>query len=436
MRAATNSRRVTTADRATRRAAATSLRPATGAGRPGSAGPHGAHRVVETAQHRTTATLVSIGRRVSSLDSSYVQIFVITLLLVAFGLVMVLSSSTVEEFRAGNPLSSKFLKQAFCAVVGLAVMVFASRRSVEFWKRMAWVMLGVAVLGQLLVFTPMGYSVGDNRAWISVAGFTMQPAEMAKVALIVWLGLIFERKHSRFREVKEFLVPLVPMLGISVGLILLGQDLGTTMVIGALVLAAMWFGSVPGRYIGGSIALAVLGVIVVALTSRSRVERMTSFFTGTCDYQELCWQTTHGLYALSAGGFFGVGLGGSKAKWSWLPEADNDFIFAIVGEELGLFGAIVVLSIFCALLLALLKLTISQRDIFSRTVCGALLGWLTFQTFVNIAVVLGILPVLGVPLPFLSSGGSALITTLLAVGIVLSLARDRQPSRRHKPSER
>ncbi|CAG7845731.1 putative peptidoglycan glycosyltransferase FtsW [Pseudoclavibacter triregionum] len=372
---------------------------------------------------RGAAVLVSLGRRVQHIDSDSIQLLGVTLALVLIGLVMVLSSSSVEQFTAGNTISDKFVKQAVTAAIGLPLMLIAWRMPVRFWKRMAWPMIVGAIFVQMLVFTPLGYSVGENRAWISLGGFTLQPAELTKVALIVWCALIFERKRGKLGSLKELAVPLLPVVGAAFLLVLMGKDLGTLLVLGALVLGAMWFGGVPLRYLAGGLGIAVVGAIGVAVTSPIRVARLTSFFNGTCDYEGLCWQTSHGLYALAAGGVFGVGLGNSRAKWSWLPEADNDFIFAIIGEELGLLGALVVIGLFVWLAVILLRIVGKTDALFSKSVCGAALVWLTFQAFVNIGVVLGLLPVLGVPLPLVSSGGSALITTMLAIGIVLSVSR-------------
>jgi len=190
------------------------------------------------------------------------------------------------------------------------------------------------------------------------------------------------------------------------------------------VLGALWFGGLRARYIIGAALIAVVGAITMAIISPNRVARITSFFDGTCDYEGLCWQTSHGYFALARGGIFGVGLGNSTAKWSWLPEADNDFIFAIIGEEFGMVGALAVILLFAALAVVLLRIWRETENVAGRTLVGGVLVWFIFQAFVNIAVVLGLLPVLGVPLPLLSSGGSALITSLFAIGLVLSVARD------------
>lgn len=349
----------------------------------------------------------------------------IVLVLVGFGLIMVFSSSAVEEFAAGNAFSTKFLKQLVFAAIGLPLMFVAARIPLGFWTgSFAWVALFVAMAMQLLVFTPLGVEINGNRSWLDFGITTVQPAEFAKVALVMWLGMLIARKGDKLTRLREVIVPIGVPVGIVIGLALLGKDLGTVMVIGALVLGALWFGGLRARYIIGAALIAVVGAVTMAVVSPNRVARITSFFDGSCDYEGLCWQTSHGFFALARGGIFGVGLGNSTAKWSWLPEADNDFIYAIIGEEFGMVGALAVILLFAALAVVVLRIWRETENVAGRTLVGGVLVWFIFQAFVNIAVVLGLLPVLGVPLPLLSSGGSALITSLFAIGLVLSVARE------------
>lgn len=349
----------------------------------------------------------------------------IVLVLVSFGLIMVFSSSAVEEFAAGNSFSTKFLRQAIFAAIGLPLLFMAARIPLRFWTgSFAWLALLVAMAMQLLVLSPLGIEVNGNRSWLDFGFVTVQPAEFAKVALVMWLGMLIARKGDKLTRLSEVILPIGLPVGLVIGLALAGKDLGTVMVIGALVLGALWFGGLRARYIIGAALIAVVGAITMAIISPNRVARITSFFDGTCDYEGLCWQTSHGYFALARGGIFGVGLGNSTAKWSWLPEADNDFIFAIIGEEFGMVGALAVILLFAALSVVLLRIWRETENVAGRTLVGGVLVWFIFQAFVNIAVVLGLLPVLGVPLPLLSSGGSALITSLFAIGLVLSVARD------------
>ncbi|MFC7765132.1 FtsW/RodA/SpoVE family cell cycle protein [Leucobacter soli] len=219
----------------------------------------------------------------------------------------------------------------------------------------------------------------------------------------------------------ELIPVIVPGAALALGLVLAGKDLGTTLIMGAAVLGAMYFGGVSWKSLGLTALIAVGGAAYFVLTSSNRLARI---FASGDDYSGLDWQPLHGLWALAGGGIFGVGLGGSKAKWSWLPAADNDYIFAIIGEELGLVGAVLVILLFAVLAAVMIRAIARARDRFGRAVIGGVLVWVVGQAFVNIGVVIGVFPVLGVPLPLISSGGTALIACLLAMGVVISIARD------------
>jgi cell division protein FtsW len=251
-----------------------------------------------------------------------------------------------------------------------------------------------------------------------------QPSEVAKLALIVWIAFVLTRVDAE-TDWRRYVVPIGTAALVSIGLVLVGKDLGTAVIMLFIVFGSFYFAGLRLRYLLGSGAVvAVLG-IMFAFASSSRTQRISSWFYGctTQDYYDFCWQPTHGTWALAAGGIFGVGLGNSKAKWSWLPEADNDYIFAIIGEELGLIGAIVVLLLFVVLAISFIRIIRASTDPFARFVTSGVMVWIIGQALVNIAVVLGLLPVLGVPLPLISAGGSALISSLLSIGVVLSFAR-------------
>ncbi|MDQ2698280.1 MAG: FtsW/RodA/SpoVE family cell cycle protein, partial [Actinomycetota bacterium] len=228
------------------------------------------------------------------------------------------------------------------------------------------------------------------------------------------------------------ILPILLVGGGAIGLVLLGGDLGTVMVMGAMLLGALFLIGVRFRLLLPPLLIAIAVVVIFAVSSESRMERLTAFLGETCvDYDVGgCWQIQHGRFALANGGIFGVGLGNSTAKWSWLPAADNDFIFAIIGEELGLIGAVVVIGLFVVLAIAFARVLRAARTPFAKAVTAAVLVWVVGQACVNIGVVLGVFPVLGVPLPLVSAGGTALLTTLFAIGVVLSVARDPEAATR------
>jgi len=279
--------------------------------------------------------------------------------------------------------------------------------------------------------------VGGNTNWLQLGPVRLQPSELVKVTLVVWLAHVLAVKGERVRRLREVVVPVVPIAGLAVGLVLYGGDLGTTIILAGIVLGALFFAGVRLRHLAVPVVAAAVLTPMLALSGNSRADRVNVWLdqcSTASDYSLYCWQTVHGWWALASGGVFGVGLGNSKAKWNWLPEQDNDFIFAIIGEELGLLGALTVLALFVVLAVALIRIVRRSTDPFTRIAASAVMVWITGQAFVNIAVVLGLLPVLGVPLPFMSAGGSSLVTTLLAVGIVLSLARRSSVRRATEPA--
>jgi cell division protein FtsW len=363
--------------------------------------------------------------------------------LVLFGLVMVLSSSAVTSAQNNEgDFFAVFMRQGLFALIGIPLMLMIARLPSIFWRRWSRhaVMLGLGL--QLLVFTGFGYDYGGNQNWISIGGFTAQPSEFLKLALVVWLASVLSDRANAFPDWRSVVIPAVPLSVVAIGLVLAGQDLGTASIMIAIVLAALFFGGAPLRYILGMVAFVAVGAVMFALTSVSRSSRIDVWLNGCApeDYEFTCWQSVHALWALGSGGVLGVGLGNSATKWRWLPHAESDFIFAIIGEELGLVGAIVVLVLFAVLAIGMVRLVRAHASPFHRVATGAIMVWIVGQALVNIGVVLGMLPVLGVPLPFISVGGSALVSSLLAIGVVLSLARDiPYPSRsaistRHRES--
>ena len=372
---------------------------------------------------------IHFGRVFKAESASYFLLLGTTLFLVVFGLVMVLSSSSVDSYLENTGFFGTVLRQGVFALVGVPLMLIISRLPLKFWRRVAWPMLIVACLMQsLVVFTPLGIEVAGNTNWLSIGGVQFQPSEAIKLALVVWLGMILSQKENRLDDWRHVYIPVFGVGGGAVMLVLIGGDLGTVMIMAGILFGSLFFAGVRLRLLAVPLAAGLLLAGLMALTSSNRMTRILSFMGAGCEELDgpisaPCWQPLHGTWALANGGIFGVGLGNSKAKWSWLPAADNDYIFAIVGEELGLIGAIVVLFMFILLALAFLRVMRSSTSLQARVSTAAVLVWLIGQAFVNIGVVLGVFPVLGVPLPLVSAGGTALLTTLGAIGIVLSFTR-------------
>jgi cell division protein FtsW len=384
---------------------------------------------------RTTATpprlVVSVKRLFTAESPEYVVMVATILFLVVFGLVMVLSSSFVDSSLSndGN-FFAVFLRQTMWALIGLPLMLIISRMPPITFKRAAPALFLGALALQGLVFTPLGFASGGNTNWVNIAGLTGQPSELLKVAMVIWMAAILSDRVNEMHDYKTLWSPLGIGVILAMGLVVAGKDLGTMGVMLVIALGVVFLAGVRMAHLVvlGGAAFVALGLL--AITSPSRVNRMMTWFTGCApeDYYGSCWQVVHSTYALGSGGIWGVGLGNSRAKWSWLPAAETDFIFAIVGEELGLIGAIIVLLAFVVLAVAMTRIARSQADPFARLLTGGVMVWLIGQALVNIAVVLELLPVLGVPLPFMSVGGSALLASLVAVGAVMAVNRNTATS--------
>lgn len=347
-----------------------------------------------------------------------------TLFLVAFGLIMVLSASSIDSLKSTNNSFAVFNRQFLFAIIGLLGLSVLSTLPTNFYKRRTHAAF-LLFLGLQTLVLFIGSDINGNRNWIDFGPFSLQPSEFLKVALILHLALYLSQRTQNFDVPKMWWMALLPA-GFAIGLVGLGKDLGTSIVMVIMVLCLMLLAGMPSR-----IAAAVLGVLVVLtpivinLGSSSRVGRILAWMNPSApDPNGYNWQSEHGMWAIAAGGLFGQGLGSSKMKWSWIPEVENDFIFAIIAEEFGLIGALVVVGLFVFLALSFFKIWQRTHDDFSRHVVGGIMSWIIFQAMVNIAVVLRLLPVLGVPLPLISAGGSSLAATLGAIGIVLAIERE------------
>jgi cell division protein FtsW len=353
-----------------------------------------------------------------------------TLFLVIFGLVMVLSSSSVDDGASAaskHDFFSSFTRQGMYAAIGVPLMLIASRMPTVVWRRWAWPAVMITVFLQLLVFVPgLTYSYQGNTNWIHFGSLTAQPSELVKLALILWVSWVLAAKKNLLDDWKHVALPIVPVVVVAIGLVLVGHDLGTAIILGAIVLGCLFFAGVRLRIIAVALAGVAGMALVLSQANGSRTSRISTFVSGCKgenDHLGTCWQTVHGIWGIASGGIFGSGLGESKVKWGWLPEASNDFLFAIIGEELGLIGAVLVLALFVTLSIAFVRVIRTSTDPFAKVVTSGIMIWLIGQAFVNIAVVLGLLPVLGVPLPLISAGGSSLIASLVGIGVVLSFAR-------------
>src|SRR6202161_666557 len=358
--------------------------------------------------------------------TSYCLVLGITALLLGLGLVMVQSTASVADLSAGLSPYSDFKKQLLGAAVGLPLMWVAARSSPRLFRAFAYPLLAIAVVGLGLTLIH-GVAVAENGAarWISIGGQQIQPSEIAKLALVLWGADLLARKErlGQLADWRHMLVPLMPGAGLLCLLVMTGDDLGTTFILLIIFLALLWVIGTPGRVFGGLLILMALAVTLMIVTEKYRFERLTGFFGTQGSATGANMQSIQGKYAVGSGGIFGVGLGAGGGKWGWVPESTSDFIFAIIGEELGLVGTLCVTFLYGGLAFAGLRIARRVPDVFSRLCATAITAWIVVQAVVNIGAVIGILPITGVPLPLVSAGLSSLLVTLVGLGMLMSFAR-------------
>ena len=346
------------------------------------------------------------------------------LLLLGVGVVMVFSSSSVEGIARYDDPAYFSVRQAVGLALGLPLLLLAPRVPLVVWRRVAPLMLlGCLLLLVAVLFT--GRTVDGAARWIALpGGFQLQPSEPAKLALVLWGADLLVTKRRLLHRPLHLLVPLVPGVGLVVVLVMLQPDLGTSIVLALVAVALLWHVGAPLWVFGVVATVVVAGTTWLAFAAEYRRARITGFLDPFADPLGTGYQSVQGLYALSSGGWFGLGLGASREKWAdLLPNAHTDFIFAIVGEELGLLGAATVVGLFAVLAWAGLRVARRATDPFARLVAATLTTVLVGQAALNMATVVGLAPITGIPLPFLSYGNTALLTGCLSVGVLLACAR-------------
>lgn len=360
--------------------------------------------------------------------TAYYLILGSSLLITALGLVMVYSASMIQALQLNLPASYFFRKQFVAAVLGAGLLLVAMRVPVKLHRALSYPMLAASVFLLVLVQVPgIGRSVNGNQNWIYLGGpFQLQPSEFGKLALVLWGADLLARKQDKrlLTQWKHMLVPLVPVTFVLLGLIMMGGDMGTAIILTAILFGLLWLAGAPTRLFAGVLSGAVVLGVILIKTSPNRMARLACIGATDPGPSDQCWQAVHGIYALASGGFFGSGLGASVEKWGQLPEPHTDFIFAITGEELGLAGTLSVLALFAALGYAGIRVAGRTEDPFVRYAAGGVTTWITAQAVINVGAVLGLLPIAGVPLPLFSYGGSALLPTMFAIGLLIAFARE------------
>jgi cell division protein FtsW len=348
-----------------------------------------------------------------------------TLLLLVLGLVMVFSASSVESYANSGSTWGVSARQVMWAGLGLPLMFVASRLPTRFFRAIAYPVLAVAIGLLVLVLIPgVGVEVNGSQNWLRIAGFQLQPSELSKIALVIWGADLLARKDKLLDDSKHLLVPLLPVSALLLLLVLAGGDLGTSLILMVIVASLLFFAGARWSVLLGLGGIALSAVLFMSFTTGYRKARLTSWLDPAADPLGSGWQALHGTYALASGGWWGLGLGASREKWGALPEAHTDFILAIIGEELGLVGTLVVLVLFATIAFAGYRIAIGTQDPFVRLASASVTAWFVMQAIVNMGAVLGILPITGVPLPLVSYGGSSLVATLGALGMLMAFARN------------
>jgi cell division protein FtsW len=379
-----------------------------------------------------TVRRAGVRRREQAWDAAartQVVLLVLVGTLLVIGLGAILSASSVIALRETGDGLYFFKRQILWAVVGALALSATSRIRYQAYGRWALPIFLVAVAGLVTVLA-VGEVRGGSRRWIVAGPVQVQPSEFAKFATVVLLAAIMGRKQRLLADFGHFAAPVVAALGVVGMLVMLQPDLGTTLIIVAGVFAVLMASAAPIRYVLGAGLTAGLAGFVLAASSSYRRARITSFLDPWADPLGDGFQAVQSLLALGTGGLFGVGLGASRARWSFLPNAHTDFIFAIIGEETGLAGGLVVLACFVALTAVGMVISFRAPDQFGRLVGVGITAWLSGQALINIGGVTAVLPITGVPLPFVSFGGSALVTSMMAVGVLINIAGQGRATRR------
>lgn len=355
--------------------------------------------------------------------------------LTVVGLVMVLSASSVQSQREVGSTWSYFARQLMWVTIGVGALAFTMRMDYRRWQRLSAPLLGGCALLLLLVLLPgLGVRVNGARSWFELGPLRMQPAELAKLGVLLFSASLLARRSHRMDEWRLTLLPVCVVAGGTAFLIMLQPDLGTTIVLGSITFAVLFVAGVPLLRLGGVAAAATAAALVLALSKTYRRNRILAFLDPSKDPLNTGFQLNQSFMGVASGGWTGVGLGESRAKWGFLPNAHTDFIFAIICEELGLIGAVTVVGLFLGFAVYGTRAALAAPDRFGTLVASGITAWILAQAFVNVGGVVGILPITGLTLPFISFGGTSLVITMAATGVLLNVARQGRKRRPARPA--
>jgi cell division protein FtsW len=356
--------------------------------------------------------------------TSFHLIIAVAALLTTLGLIMVLSASGVRSYDDDGSAWVIFGRQVLWTLIGLVACYLALRMPVRVMRRMAFSGFAITIILLVLVLIPgIGKEANGSRGWFVIAGLSMQPSELAKIAFAIWGAHLLAARRMERASLREMLIPLVPAAVIALALIVAQPDLGQTVSLGIILLALLWYAGLPLRVFLSSLFAVIVSAAILAVSAGYRSDRVRSWLNPGIDPQDTGYQARQARFALANGGIFGDGLGQGTAKWNYLPNAHNDFIFAIIGEELGFIGAFALLALFGLFAYTGMRIARRSVDPFLRLLTATTTMWVLGQAFINVGYVIGLLPVTGLQLPLISAGGTATATTLLMIGIIANAAR-------------
>lgn len=358
--------------------------------------------------------------------------------LVLLGLIMILSASSVSSFATYGSSFLFFNKQLLWAGIGLAGFVFFSRSDYRKLKGRGYLLLPAVGVCLLAVLIPgVGIVAGGSARWIGAGPLAFQPSELAKLALVLFLADVFSRKEEKtLRDLSHTLLPFAPVVGVLALLVMMQPDMGTTLLLGSIGLGMLFVAGAPLRFIVPMGVISLGAAAAAALSADYRRERVLAFMDPWADPLNTGYHTIQSLIALGSGGWLGVGLGASRQKWSYIPNAHTDFIYAILGEEMGLLGTLTVLGLFAFIVYLGIRTARQARDRFGMLVATGITIWIGVQAMVNIGAVTATMPITGVPLPLVSFGGSSLVVSLIAMGVLTNIAKQGRGVRRQAQARR
>lgn len=358
--------------------------------------------------------------------SPYFIILGTVAILSIFGLVMVLSASSVRALTESGNSFAIAIRQVLYLIISISLAWLAMNLKERLWLTQARLGL-IASMGFLVLpqVPGVGKSVGGNTNWIEFAGFSLQPSEFAKIAMILWCAMMMRNLGENANPIPKILPGMIAVMG----LILVGRDLGTAIVLGGIFLSVLFVSGVDSKKLVILGGVMTIGAVALVVSNQTRLSRFAAFSNPFSEenYKSAGWQQAHSIMGLASGGAFGTGLGSGKQKWGSLPEAHTDFIFSVIGEELGLLGTLAVLALYALLILAIFRVALRTTNNFDRFVLVGIGSWIALQIIMNIGSVISLMPVVGVTLPFISYGGSSLIATFIGIGYILGVLK-RDPA--------